>query len=170
MYYWVYYPHSILQPETPGDYYVFMNELSIVLGADRPDLVREETLPDLFRHSVQQHPDKTALIFHEESLTYAQLDAWGDVVATYLAKKGIGRGNFVGVWWQRGLELHAIILGIVKSGATYVPVDREIPAERVEVILEEVSATACFSMQQLNVKCKMLKIPGAGIISSKSAA
>ncbi len=136
-----------------------MNDLSIVLGADRPDLIRGETLPELFRRSAQEYHDKTALIFHDQSLTYAELDEWSDRVAVYLAKKNIGRKDNVGVWWQRGLELHAIILGIVKSGATYVPVDREIPAERVEVILEEVGAAACFSMQQLNVKCPMLKAP-----------
>src|SRR6185437_10612421 len=136
-----------------------MNELSIVPGADRPDLVRDETLPELFCKSAQEFADRTAVIFHDESLTYAELDRWSDAVAAYLAKKGIGRGAYVGVWWQRGLELHAIILGIVKSGATYVPVDREIPAERVEVILEEVGAAACFSLQKLNAACPMLKVP-----------
>lgn len=139
-----------------------MSELSIVLGADRPELIREETLPELFRISAHKYADKTALIFHNETLSYAELDRWSDAIAVYLAKKGIGRKSNVGVWWQRGLELHAIILGIVKSGATYVPVDREIPAERVEVILQEVGAVACFSIQQLNVDCKMLAPPARG--------
>ncbi len=136
-----------------------MNQLSIVLGADRPDLIKKETLPELFSTSAKEFADKTALIFHEQSLTYAELDQWSDQVALYLAKKGIGRNASVGVWWQRGLELHVIILGIAKSGAAYAPVDREIPAERVEVILQEVGAAACFSMERLNVKCPMLKIP-----------
>jgi len=136
-----------------------MNELSIVLGADRPDLIREETLPELFRRSAKEYPENIALIFHDQSLTYAELDEWSDRVAVYLAKKKIGRNSNVGVWWQRGLELHVIILGIVKAGATYVPVDREIPAERVEVIIKEVGAAACFSHEQLNVDCPMLKVP-----------
>ena len=138
-----------------------MNELSIVLGADRPDLIKDETLPELFRKSAQEHADHIALIFHDQTLTYAELDAWSDAVAAYLTKKGIGRNKYVGVWWQRGLELHVIILGIVKAGATYVPVDREIPAERVEVIMQEVGAAACFSMERLNVECKLLKVPAA---------
>jgi non-ribosomal peptide synthetase-like protein len=138
-----------------------MNELSIVLGADRPDLLRDETLPELFRKSAQEYADKIALIFYDQTLTYAELDNWSDAVAAYLTKKGIKRNDNVGVWWQRGLELHVIILGIVKAGAAYVPVDREIPAERVEVILEEVGAAACFSMERLNVECKLLKAPPA---------
>jgi non-ribosomal peptide synthetase-like protein len=136
-----------------------MNSLSIILGADRPDLIREETLATLFSKSAADHAHKTALIFHEQTLTYAELDRWSNAVAEYLNKKGIARGNKVGVWWQRGLELHVAILGIVKSGATYVPVDREIPAERVELILEEVGADGVFSLQKLNSSCPRLLVP-----------
>src|ERR1700761_3888796 len=136
-----------------------MSELSIVIGADRPDLIRDETLVTLFSASAQQYADKTALVFHDEQLTYGELDRWSDAIAAYLIKNGIGRKSNVGVWWQRGLELHAAILGIIKAGAAYVPVDREIPAERVEVIMEEVGAAACFSTVQLNVKCKLLQVP-----------
>jgi non-ribosomal peptide synthetase-like protein len=147
-----------------------MNELSIVLGADRQDLIKKETLPSLFRTSASEFSDETALIFHDQSLTYAELDRWSDAVALYLNKKGIGRNASVGVWWQRGLELHVIILGIVKAGAAYVPVDREIPAERVEVILQEVGAVACFSLQQLNVDCEMLVVPASPKASPKERA
>jgi len=136
-----------------------MNSLSIALGADRPDLIREETLADLFAASAKQYPDKTALIFHNDTLTYSALDAWSDRVAIFLNKKGIGRGKTVAIWWKRGLELHAAILGIIKAGAAYVPIDREMPAERVEVILEEVGAAACFSMEQLNSNCPLFQIP-----------
>jgi non-ribosomal peptide synthetase-like protein len=133
--------------------------LSITLGTERPDLLREETLADLFAGTVKKYPDNIALIFHNEEISYAGLDAWSDRVAVYLSKKGIGRGATVGIWWKRGLELHAAILGIIKAGAAYVPVDREMPAERVEVILSEVNASACFSIEQLNVNCPLLKVP-----------
>ncbi|MDB5137738.1 MAG: peptide synthetase, partial [Mucilaginibacter sp.] len=147
-----------------------MNELSIVIGADRPDLIREETLVDLFSESARKYENKTALIFHDRQLTYGELDRWSDAVAAYLIKNGIGRKSNVGVWWQRGFELHVAILGIIKAGAAYVPVDREIPAERVEVILTEVGAAACFSMQQLNVKCKMLQVPSPPNSSTEGRA
>ncbi|GAA4088577.1 Pls/PosA family non-ribosomal peptide synthetase [Mucilaginibacter panaciglaebae] len=136
-----------------------MNSLSIVLGANRPDLIREETLATLFSKSTARYADKAAVIFHDQSLTYAELDHWSNAVAEYLNKKGISRGSKVGVWWQRGLELHVAILGIVKSGAAYVPVDREIPAERVEIILDEVGADGIFSLQKLNVSCPQLLVP-----------
>ncbi len=136
-----------------------MSELSVVIGAERPDLIREETLVSLFCETAGRYPDKTALIFHNEELTYRELDHWSDAIAAHLLQNGIGPNSYVGVWWQRGLELHAAILGIVKAGAAYVPVDREIPAERVEVIMQEVGASACFTMQQLNVECLLLQVP-----------
>ena len=129
------------------------------MGDDRPDLIKEETLPSLFSKAANEFADKTALIFHDETLTYAGLNRWSDEVALQLLKEGIKRGDKVGVWWQRGLPLHVIILGIVKAGAAYVPVDREIPAERVEVIMQEVGAAACYSLPQLNVNCLMLTPP-----------
>ncbi|MDN5286931.1 MAG: peptide synthetase [Mucilaginibacter sp.] len=136
-----------------------MSNLSIIIGDERPDLIREETLVDLFSLSVQNYPNKAALIFHDQTLTYAELDHWSDEIAAYLTGQGIGRNASVGIWWPRGLHLHAAILGIVKSGAAYVPVDREIPAERVEVIMKEVGAVACFSQEKLNTDCLLLQVP-----------
>jgi non-ribosomal peptide synthetase-like protein len=136
-----------------------MTNLSIAIGADRPDLIREETLVDLFSASAQRYANKTALVFHNESLSYDALDRWSDEIAAYLVNNGIGRSDSVGIWWPRGFELHAAILGILKAGAAYVPIDRETPAERVEVILDEVGAAACFSMEPLNARCIVLQVP-----------
>ncbi len=138
---------------------MFMNNLSIAIGVNRPDLIREETLVALFSASARRYADKTALVFHNELLSYDALDHWSDEIAVYLVNNGIGRGNSVGIWWPRGLELHAAILGILKAGAAYVPIDRDAPAERVEVILDEVGAAACFSMEPLNARCTVLQVP-----------
>lgn len=136
-----------------------MSNLSFTIGPEKQELIRDETLVELFQQSVQLHPDKTALIFQNRRLTYAQLDRWSDAIAHELVNNGIMPGSKVGIWWPRGLELHAAILGIIKAGAAYVPVDREAPAERVEIILAEVGAAACFSMEPLNVACPVFQVP-----------
>ncbi len=135
-----------------------LNQISILKGADRPDFIRDETLADIFRQSAKKHSVKTALIFGEDSLTYQELDRWSDAIAANLAKKGIKKGDKVGVWHKRGLELHAAIIGIIKAGAAYIPVDREIPAERVETIFTEVEASAYISADLLNLDCPMFEI------------
>ncbi|WP_211092548.1 Pls/PosA family non-ribosomal peptide synthetase [Chitinophaga varians] len=136
-----------------------MNGYSIVQGPQLQELLHQETLADIFRQSVKEHAHHTALIFQHQSLTYAEMDHWSDAVAAMLQARGIGPGSVVGVWWPRGLELHAAILGIVKAGAAYVPLDREMPAERVEGVLTEVKAAACFSEESLHLDAAILSVP-----------
>lgn len=136
-----------------------MNVYSIVKGPQQPDLLHEETLADIFSQAVKAHAHHTALIFQQQTLTYQQLDHWSDAIAADLQSRGIGPGSVVGIWWPRGLELHAAILGIIKAGAAYVPLDREMPAERVEVVLTEVKAAACFSETPLQLEAPVLTVP-----------
>ena len=135
-----------------------INQISIIKGADRPDLIRNETLADIFRQTARKYALKTALIFNNDAVTYQELDLWSDAIAADLSNNGIKRGDKVGVWHKRGLELHAAILGIVKVGAAYIPVDREIPAERVETIFTEVAASAYISEDLLNLDFPMLSV------------
>ena len=118
---------------------------AVLLGPSRPELVQDETLADLFRASATRFATNTALVFGEQRLSYQQLDGWSDAIANQLYAAGVRGGDFVGVWWPRGLALHALLLGIMKSGAAYVPLDREMPAERVATVLAEVGARVCFA-------------------------
>ncbi|NDC41063.1 MAG: amino acid adenylation domain-containing protein, partial [Chitinophagia bacterium] len=131
---------------------------AVVLGAHRPDLLLEETLPVIFNSTVQRYPDKTALIFGATSLTYSELDAWSNAMAAYLVEKGIGPGCFVGLWWPRGVQLHVAVLAITKVGAAYVPLDREMPAERVVTVMNEVGAHACIADSPLDINCPVVEV------------
>lgn len=132
---------------------------SIISGEERPDIFQEETLAGIFRSTVKNFPEKTSLIFGAASLSYSQLDRWSDTVAAFLQSKNIGTGKFVGLWLPRSIELHVAILGIVKSGAAYVPLDKETPAERVEAVLTEIGAAAYFSDTELGLACPLLHMP-----------
>jgi non-ribosomal peptide synthetase-like protein len=136
-----------------------MNVYSIVKGPQQPELLHHETLADIFSQAVKEHAHRTALVFQQQTLTYKQLDHWSDAVAASLQSRGIGPGSMVGIWWPRGLELHVAILGIIKAGAAYVPLDREMPAERVEGVLTEVKAAACFSEVPLQLDAAVLTVP-----------
>ncbi|MBB3610722.1 Pls/PosA family non-ribosomal peptide synthetase [Rhizobium sp. BK602] len=116
--------------------------LSVFSGAMRPDLIRDETLVDIFRATAARSPDKTALalIGTDQALTYAELDRLSDTAACALAARGIGPGDFVGLWFQRSLELHVALLAILKAGAAYVPFDAAAPAERIETSLADCGA------------------------------
>jgi non-ribosomal peptide synthetase-like protein len=134
--------------------------LSVVLGANRPDLLHEETLADIFRASAKRFASNTALIFEDRLITYSDLDRWSDALADYLSQNGVSPGDPVGLWWPRGIELHVAVLGIVKAGASYVPLDSEMPAERVETVLTEVGAKGYISKDKLNIDCpRFLVVP-----------
>ena len=66
--------------------------------------------------------------------------------------KELRGGSYVGIWWPRGLALTTAILGILKSGAAYVPLYCEMPADRVITVMEEVNANALIADQQLGVR------------------
>ncbi|MBL8994288.1 MAG: amino acid adenylation domain-containing protein, partial [Spirochaetia bacterium] len=143
----------------------------VVHGPVREDLLREETLADLFRKSSKTFSKKTALRFQEKECTYEELDRWSDLIAAELTRVGVKRGQAVGLWWPRSLELHAAVLGIAKSGAAYVPMDTEMPLERVKVVMKEVGAAACFCPDRQNdFPCAILSIPQAPKFSIKKNA
>lgn len=103
------------------------------------------TLIDLFRNTVAGHPGKTALICDGESITYRQLDEAGNQVARYLHSIGIGAGSLVPVWFDRSIDLLVAIIGILKSGAAYIPIDYSYPTKRAAYILADSGAHVLLS-------------------------
>jgi non-ribosomal peptide synthetase-like protein len=124
---------------------------SVVLGVELPNLLREETLADVFRASAARRPDKLALslIGAGERLSYGELDQRSDRIAAALAARGVRRGDFVGLWLKRSLDLHVGLLGILKAGAAYIPFDAEAPADRVASCLADCGARLLVSHEAM---------------------
>ena len=99
------------------------------------------TVPELFRAQAAQHPEAAALVADGGvRMSYAELDAASDAVAARLSRMGIGLEDPVAVLVPRSAELVIALLGILKSGATYVPLHDGYPAERMEAVLRETGA------------------------------
>jgi len=111
-------------------------------GEIRPQHLRQELLSDLFHETVHSSPDRVALICGADQLRYGELNAQAQNVAELLWSRGIGPGHFVGLWLERSNNLLVALLGIVKSGATYIPFDVDAPAERVLSCLSDCQASA----------------------------
>lgn len=99
----------------------------------------DSDLPDIpYLHIAKQagiSPDLDAVVTDNRSITYAELDLISNRVARFLTKKNTGPGDLVAIYCSRGIELITGILGILKSGAGYVPIDPDYPTERVRYIL-----------------------------------
>ncbi|MDX1452777.1 MAG: amino acid adenylation domain-containing protein [Oleiphilaceae bacterium] len=78
-----------------------------------------------------QRADAVAVIGQDGQLSYRELDARSDMMAHFLAAKGVGSGNSVGISMSRGCDMLVAILGTLKVGATYIPMDPDYPSERL---------------------------------------
>ncbi|MCL8536243.1 amino acid adenylation domain-containing protein [Chryseobacterium gallinarum] len=104
------------------------------------DYLQEETLESLFRNQARRHPDNIAIVYQHQTMTYKELDERSNQLANALLDKGIKEGKYVPVWLDRSLEWAVAVLGIIKTGAAYVPIDPAYPVKRVEYILSDTSA------------------------------
>ncbi len=94
-----------------------------------------------FERWATETPDATAVVFRDTALTYAQLDRRANRVAALLRSKGVGRGSIVGICLRRSLDMVAGLLGILKAGAAYMPIEPDFPENRIAYMLDDAKAT-----------------------------
>jgi amino acid adenylation domain-containing protein/FkbM family methyltransferase len=104
-------------------------------GAD--DSVRSSSLHELIEGQVQRTPDQPALVFERQTLTYSELNRRANQLAGRLTTYGVGSDMLVGLMVERSVELMVGILGILKAGAAYVPIDATFPSERIAFLLKD---------------------------------
>ncbi|MET7597397.1 amino acid adenylation domain-containing protein [Streptomyces sp. NPDC005481] len=93
------------------------------------------TLPDAFEAQVRRDPQRTALIAEDETLTYEEFNRRANQLAHWLIEQGAGPEQLVAVKIPRSVDLMVAIYAVVKAGAAYVPIDTELPPERVQHVL-----------------------------------
>lgn len=94
----------------------------------------------LFKAQVARAPKATALVFGESRMSYRELDERSSKLAAYLQSLGAGPDVPVAVCLDRGMDLAVSLLGVLKAGSCYVPLDPRHPADRIRMILEECGA------------------------------
>ncbi|WP_338688108.1 non-ribosomal peptide synthetase [Bradyrhizobium sp. 26S5] len=99
----------------------------------------DRTIIDLFRDQVTRSPDAEAIRFGDVMLTYRQLDQRSNQMAAHLSSTGVGPGRIAVVFMEHSIEVVVAILGVLKSGAAYVPVDAATPKGRIATILKDIS-------------------------------
>jgi amino acid adenylation domain-containing protein len=97
------------------------------------------TFPELFRAQVLARPDDQAVVFEDISLTYAELDARANRLAHALIARGAGPERVVGLSLPRSIDMIVAELAVLKSGAAYLPIDPDYPAERVAYMTADAS-------------------------------
>ncbi len=108
-----------------------------------------DSVVDLFRKQAQDSPSKVAAAGFDGELSYADLEANSNAVARLLKSKGVGQGQFVGVAMDRGSRMIAVLIGVWKAGAAYVPLDPEYPADRLSYMMETAEISALLTQESL---------------------
>lgn len=125
-----------------------INEIQYLSAPERQQLLQDfndtkyqydtsKTMVDGFVAQATCTPDATAIVFGDQMLSYRQLQEQSDRLAVRLLEGGLGKGDFIGIYVERSLEMMVGLLAILKTGAAYVPLDPSYPAERIAYIIED---------------------------------
>lgn len=109
---------------------------------------RELGIHELFEAQVARTPGATALIYNEERLSYEQLNERANQLAHYLRALRVGPETLVGICLERSLEMVIGLLGILKAGAAYVPLEPSYPQERLNLMIEEAGIRVVLTQQR----------------------
>jgi amino acid adenylation domain-containing protein len=116
------------------------HQVLVEWNATTTDYPRDATIGDLFQSQAARTPDAVAVIAESERLTYRELDARANRLAHYLGSRGVGPETRVGICLERSVDLVVGVLGIVKAGAAYLPLDPSYPPARLRFLLADAHA------------------------------
>jgi natural product biosynthesis luciferase-like monooxygenase protein/amino acid adenylation domain-containing protein/FkbM family methyltransferase len=124
-------------------------ELLLVEWNDTAAATPERCIHELFEAQVARTPAATALVFREQSLSYAELNQRANALARQLRALGVGPDDAVGVYLDRSLEMMIALLGTLKAGGAYVPLDPAYPHDRLAYMVEDARVQVVLTQEHL---------------------
>ena len=144
---------AVAAPEAP------LHQLEMLSAQERHILVEgfnttakavtERTLPALFEAQAARAPESVAVIFGQESLSYGELNARANRLAHHLIDLGVGPESLLGIALERSTEMIVALLGTLKAGAAYLPLDPDYPEARLAHILTDAAPALVLSSSAL---------------------
>jgi amino acid adenylation domain-containing protein/non-ribosomal peptide synthase protein (TIGR01720 family) len=111
----------------------------------------------LFEAQAARTPDSIAVVFENRRLTYRELNERASRLARYLQRQGIGPGSIVAICCERSFEMVIAILGVMKAGAAYLPIDAAHPAERIAFMLADSATPVLLTQSHLRSRISDLR-------------
>jgi amino acid adenylation domain-containing protein len=119
------------------------------LNETSSDYPRTTSLAQLVEAQVERMPQAIAIVYGDESLTFAELNASANQLACELRARGVGRDRLVGIFVERSLDMVVGLLAIIKAGGAYLPLDPFLPPERLRTMIEDSGATVVLTQASL---------------------
>jgi len=146
---------ALSQPDVAADELNLLTDrereqLLVEFNDTRRDYPKESAIHHLFEQQVERTPNHIALVYEEQQLTYAELNAQANQLAHTLIKQGVGPdAPIVALCVERSLDMMIGMLGILKAGGAYLPLDPQLPAERLAFMLEDTQAPLLLTQSHL---------------------
>ena len=124
-------------------------QLLVDWNATNRDHPNDKCLHQWFEEQVEKTPDAVAVVFEDKQLTYRELNQQANQLAHHLRRLGVGPETGVGICLERSLEMIVTILGVLKTGGAYIPLDPCFPKERLAFICEDTGMPVLLSEERL---------------------
>lgn len=125
-----------------------LHQLLVEWNNTQANYPQDKCIHQLFENIAEQSPDAIALVMGDKQLSYKELNIRSNQLAHYLQKLGVGAEVLVGLCVERSFDLVIGMLGILKAGGTYVPLDPIYPPERLNFMLEDAQMPVLLTQQQ----------------------
>lgn len=125
------------------------HQLLVTWNETAVDYPRNNLIHQIFEDQVEKTPDAVAVVFQGQTLTYQELNDRANQLAHYLQKLGAEPESLIGICVDRSLEMIVGLLGILKAGAAYVPLDPDYPSARIDYILSRSETKILITSSQL---------------------
>lgn len=131
-----------------------LRKLLVEFNESQCDYPKDLTVIQLFEKQVEMTPNSIAARYGEEKITYDVLNRKSNQLARLLRKKGVRSGTIIGVIGNHSIEMLIMLLGILKSGGTYLPIDMEYPINRIQYMLKDSSTNILMGNCSLSKELK----------------
>ena len=121
---------------------------------------KDKTMHELFEEQVKRTPQNIAVAYENNKLTYNELNEKANCLAGYLRENGVGPESIVGLILDKSLEMIIAIIGILKAGGAFLPIDSQYPEERIKYMLEDSKARILLTQSSLIEKISALTFDG----------
>ncbi|MBI5649976.1 MAG: amino acid adenylation domain-containing protein [Chloroflexi bacterium] len=138
-------PISNYQLLTPAE----REQILVEWNTTAADFPREQCAPELFKDQVARAPDAIALTLGDAQMTYRELNARANQLANHLRAMGIAPETIVAICVERSFEMIVAVLGVLKAGGAYLPLDPTYPADRLAFVLEDSGAPILITQANL---------------------
>lgn len=139
---------SDLEIVTPEEKNKILNEFNNT----KLDYPKDKSIVQLFEEQAVKSPDATAVVFENQQLTYSQLNEKANHLACHLVKNGVLPGDIIAIYLNKGLEIAITMLGILKARCTFLPIDVDYPADRINYMLTDSNAKFICSTSEFKDK------------------